>query len=83
MSSIQEHVHYNIDMKWLTSSMQWDLSHGLNEWKKFGSPDTMLVSTDVQRRFCGFLMAKVWILEELTEPLLVNPAPQQAVCVHV
>lgn len=39
----------------------------------------MLVSSDVQGRFCGFLMAKAWILEELTELFLLNPAAQQAI----
>lgn len=43
----------------------------------------MLVSTDVQKRFCGFLMAKAWIVEELTELFLLNPASQQALCVYV
>lgn len=44
----------------------------------------MLVSADAQRRFCGFLMAKTWILEELTELFLLNPAAQQdAVCMLV
>ena len=38
----------------------------------------MLVSADVQRRFCGFLMAKAWILEELTGLFLLNPDAQQA-----
>lgn len=43
----------------------------------------MLVSTDVQKRFCGFLMAKAWIVEELTELFLLNPASQQALCACV
>lgn len=43
----------------------------------------MLVSTDVQKRFCGFLMPKAWIVEELTELFLLNPAPQQALCACV
>ena len=44
----------------------------------------MLVSADVQRRFCGFLMAKAWILEELTGLFPLNPDAQQAsVCVCV
>lgn len=56
--------------------------------KKFKPPDTMLVSTDVQKRFCGFLMAKAWIVEELTGLFLLNPASQQALvyvcmCVRV